>query len=132
MSSERPPDDPFLQDHFVLLRRFTTLHVKQESDGRRVASSAFYDSPDGSPMSVVIREFLVAMNREAEAVLEGHSGFGLLSFQVGDARSLGLGITWEPVLIGTTGLAHALVHCTKRTKVRRGLQRAAEVLIWPS
>lgn len=89
-------DDPTIDDASELWRRIPPYHFYPDKILKRTrpASAAFDDDPDGTPMSVVLVE--KGRNKDPAKVLEGHEGFGLVSFSVGFARSLGQGVTREP------------------------------------
>jgi hypothetical protein len=100
--------------------------------GKRPSSDAFKDGRDSS-MSVYVERRLTQTGHSAADVLHDHTGFGLVAFTVGQARSRG----WEVALDGGTendplALAHAVVVGDKSPRgPRRSLASEVTYLHWP-
>ncbi len=130
MSERGYVDDPTIPDSSVLWRRIPPRHfVRDENTGRmRPSSAAFEDHPNGSPMSVILGDVLLASGRFAEDALAGHADFALAAFAAGLARQFGQGVMREPL---DDEPAHAIVFGEKPKRVGRMLAKAAEWVIPP-
>ena len=117
-------DDPTIRNGETLWRRiFPGWIVPDDNEvGWRVSSAAFDDSPDGSPMSVLLADVVEATNRTADDVLTGFEGYGLTVLVAGFVRSLKQGIARTPE---PHEPAHASVFGSKTPKVKRALARAS-------
>ena len=91
-------DDSSILDDTELWRRIPPWHVVEDKNhgGKRISKAAFEDHPDGSPMSVVLGDEVLAAGRDAQSVIAGHDDFCLASVTAGLARSLGQGIIRKP------------------------------------
>ncbi|MCH8844244.1 MAG: hypothetical protein IID61_14890 [SAR324 cluster bacterium] len=121
-------DDPTIDDASEVWRRIPPNHFYYDEDLRlvRPQSSAFCNHPDSSPMSVVLVE--KGRNIDRAKVLEGHGGYGLVSFSVGFARSLGQGVTREPT---SHEPDHAHVVGKKTTSIKRKLAKKSKWIVPP-
>ena len=129
MSSREYLDDPTIPDKAELLRRIPSHHFYfDENLGQVRPSSAAFDDPDGSPMSVILAEVLSQSGRALETTLAGHEGFALASITAGLARECGQGIAREPL---PDEPAHAVVFGKKTKGVRKRLARAALWVVSP-
>ena len=82
MAQNAHVDDQSIGNDCRLFRRVPVIpNLTVVWDGNllrwRPSSAAFTDSPDGSPMSVVLGSELEAAAREPASVLVGHDGFAL-------------------------------------------------------
>lgn len=122
-------DDPTIEDDSPLWRRIPPKHFVYDENlqCRRASSAAFSDNPkDKSPMSVVLGDEVLAASRTAESVLEGHEGFGLVSFLAGLARQFKQGIMRKPL---DEEPAHAEVFGEKTRGVRRAFAKNCQWVI---
>ncbi|MEX0866918.1 MAG: hypothetical protein WD030_06130 [Pirellulales bacterium] len=126
MAGSEYVDDQSILDEEELWRRVPPrLIIFDNNLGvYRPTSSAFVDSPDGSPMSVVMASEAEKLNRTADSVLIGHEGYSLVSIKVSFVRSLNLGVVRNPL---PNEQAHALVFGNKTKSVQRKLAKSA---IW--
>jgi hypothetical protein len=125
-------DDPTIGDNSHLWRNIPPWHIVDDKNrgGKIISKAAFDDHPDGSPMSVVLGDEVLASGRDASSVIaELASGFCLASFTAGLARSLQQGVVRKPL---ATEPAHAEVFGRKTEGVRRKLARAAVWVIAPT
>lgn len=122
-----------IHDEAVLLRRIPPEHVKGDGQGGlRITSQAFDPPYGGDGFSVYVEELLEAHGLHAEAVLDGHEGFGFVALPASVIRAENLMITLSPDEDdGPRGQAHADVTGSLPTAVRRRLARAARVHRWP-
>ena len=124
-------DDPTIQDDASLWRRVPPWHlVHDENLGvTRPTSAAFEDSPDGTPMSVLLAQVVADTGRGPQDAVSGYSGFALASITAGLSRSCKQGVAREPL---TEERAHAVVFGPKPQSVRRKLAKGADWIIPPS
>ena len=123
-------DDKTILDGADLWRRIhPRWAVRDDNEGGwRVTSAAFSDSPDGSPLSVLLADVVAATDRGPADILATFEGYCLASFTAGAARELGQGVARTP-----TGeeVAHASVFGRKTDSVRRNLAKAARWIVAP-
>lgn len=124
-------DDPTIVDAASLWRRIPPWHfVRDDNAGiMRPSSAAFENHPNGSPMSVILGDEILASGRLAEEVLAGHVGFALAVFTAGLARQSGQGVMRDP---RPEEPAHAVVFGEKPKRVGRLLAKSAKWVISPS
>jgi hypothetical protein len=94
----------------------------------RPSSAAFDDHPNGSPMSVVLGDDILAAGRIPESALAGCVGFALATFSAGLARSKGQGVVRAPL---PEEPSHAEVFGRKTDSVRRTLAKGSRWVIAP-
>ncbi len=128
MSGAGYEDDESIRDDCELLRRvqvkpeFTV--VWDENLGRwRPSSAAFRDHPNGSPMSVVLRDVLEEQNRSLEEVLHGHTGFALAAITAGFARQCHQKIVRDP-------LPEEPAHAHVVGKKKKASRKMAKQSVW--
>jgi hypothetical protein len=123
-------DDPTIGNDVPLWRRIPPWHIVfDENLGIwRPSSAAFEDHPDGSPMSVVLGQEVLADGRTPDSVLEAHEGFGLVSIGAGLARENHQGITRKPL---PEEPAHAEVFGKKTGGVKRAFAKKCCWIIVP-
>jgi len=107
------------------------MHFVPESGRVRASSAAFDDDPDGSPMSVVLVDVLVARGGGPQHVLEGHEGFALAEITAALGRQNGQRILRDPQPGGPADQAHALVAGRKTKSVRRRLAEGSRWVVAP-
>ena len=129
-ASQPHEDDKSILDDAELWRRIPPLHVVEDKNrgGKRISSAAFEDHPDGTPMSVVLGQEVLAAGRDALSVIAGHDNFCLAHVTAGLARSLNQGIVRKPL---DDEPAHAEVFGKKTHGVRKRFARAAVWIIGP-
>lgn len=123
-------DDPSILDDAELWRRIPPWHIVEDNNrgGKRISKAAFEDHPDGTPMSVVLGQEVVAAGRDRYSVIAGNDNFCLASVTAGLARSLNQGIVRKPRDIEP---AHAEVFGRKTDGVRKRFAREATWVIGP-
>ena len=123
-------DDPTTGDDAPLWRRVPPRHfVFDDNLGIwRPSSAAFEDHPDGSPMSVVLGQEVLAEGRTTDSVLDGYDEFGLVSFPAELARVAGQGIMRRPL---AEEPAHAEVFGKKTRSVKKALAKNCQWLVAP-
>ncbi|NLX56655.1 MAG: hypothetical protein GXY58_16220 [Planctomycetaceae bacterium] len=123
-------DDKSISDDSQLWRRIPPWHIVDDKNfGRkRISKAAFEDHPDGSAMSVVLGDEVLAAGRQPSSVVAGHAGFCLAAVSAGVARSLKQGISRQPL---EDEPAHAEVFGKKTDGVRKGFAKAAVWIIGP-
>jgi hypothetical protein len=130
MSGLIPNDDDLtIGDDRSLLRRIhPTEHLVpgKALKKRRLSSSAFSDSSDGSGMSVHIEKTGAKSGRTAESVLQNYPDFYLVRFKAGFARSLGMKLIRDP-----HDPDHILVVGKKRHRVRVAFRDNVEWVVKP-
>ena len=119
-------DDKTILDEAELWRRIPSWHiVPDENIGRkRPSSAAFEDHPDGSPMSVILGQEVLASGREASSVIEDLGDFSLASITAKLARSLEQGIVRRPRLPRDFGRRSDDIAQSTRTPLSPGHRRA--------
>jgi hypothetical protein len=124
-------DDPTILDEAELWRRIPPLHIVPDNNrgGLRISSAAFEDHPNGSAMSVLLGDEVLASGRDAQSVISQYPGFLLASVTAGLARSLDQGIIRKP--LPDEEPAHAEVFGRKTGSVRKKLSRGATWIIGP-
>ncbi len=123
-------DDPTIGNDAPLWRRVPPRHfVFDDNLGNwRPSTAAFEDHPDGSPMSVVLGQEILDGGRTADSVLEGHDGFGLVSFLAELARAEGQGIVRKPL---AEEPAHAEVFGKKTRAVKKAFAKNCKWVVSP-
>jgi hypothetical protein len=123
-------DDASILDDADLWRRIPPWHIVDDNNrgGKRISKAAFEDHPDGSPMSVVLGQEVLAAGRDPESIVASYDDFCLASVTAGLARSLKQGIVRKPL---DEEPAHAEVFGKKTDSVRRKFSRAAVWVIGP-
>ena len=123
-------DDPSILDSASLWRRIPPWHFVFDHNLNvlRPSSAAFDDHPNGSPMSVVLGDDLLAAGRPPKSALADCAGFALASLAAGLARSTGQGIMRAPL---PEEPAHAEVFGPKSGSVRRALAKGSTWVIAP-
>jgi hypothetical protein len=124
-------DDKSILDDAELWRRIPPWHVVEDKNRgrRRISKAAFEDHPDGTPMSVVLGQDVLAAGRDAYSVVARYDAFCLASVTAGLARSLNQGIMRKPL---DDEPAHAEVFGKKTDSVRKKFARAAIWVIGPA
>jgi len=123
-------DDKSISDNSQLWRRIPPWHIVDDKNlGRkRISKAAFEDHPNGSPMSVVLGDEVLAASRQPSSVVAGHPDFCLAAVSAGVARLLKQGISRRPL---EEEPAHAEVFGNKTDSVRKGFAKAAVWIIGP-
>ena len=123
-------DDATILEGAVLLRRIPPWHFFFDKNLRRVRPSgaAFEDDPDGTPMSVSLKEVMERDGRTVSDSLARHPGFALVGFTARLARKCEQGIARDPLPDDT---AHAVVFGPKPKSVRRKFAREAVWMVAP-
>jgi hypothetical protein len=124
MAHDQLTDDPSIADEAHLWRRVPPRHFIFDANlGRfRPSKASFYDDEDGSPMSVVLADLVLASGRGPLHILTGHEGFALASITAGLARSKKQGVARDPQ---PDESAHALVFGKKTASVSRALAKGS-------
>ncbi|GAB4135358.1 MAG: hypothetical protein Tsb009_01510 [Planctomycetaceae bacterium] len=124
-------DDSSIPDEAILWRRIPPNWVvfDQKTNQLRPSSQSFDNHRDGSGMSVVLANEVIANGRSEENVLEGHEGFGLVAINAGLARKLNQKIVRDPL---PDEPAHMEI-CGDKTKgVKKAFARAAVWIVKPT
>jgi hypothetical protein len=123
-------DDPTIVDTAQLWRRIPSAWVVFDENLRRnrPSSQAFNDHPDGSGMSVVLGDDLLASGRQPENALAGNANHFLASILAGLARECRQLVCRRPTAAEP---AHAEVVGKKTASVRNQFARAARWIIPP-
>jgi hypothetical protein len=123
-------DDAGIADSADLWRRLIREWVVPDSNtgGIRISSAAFDDSRDGTPMSVLLADIVAQTRQKPEEVLAGFAGYGLAAITAGAVRVCKQGVmpTPEP-----DEPAHASVFGPKTGSTKKGMAKAARLLIYP-
>jgi hypothetical protein len=123
-------DDMTIADDSQLWRRVPPWHLIEDKNlGTVRPSSAAFDDPAGSSMSVVLGNEVLAAGRDPSSVLAGHDGFYLASVTAAHARSLQQAIVRMPI---HDEPAHAEVVGKKTRGVQRSFAKAATWIIPPN
>jgi len=131
MASQRLVDDATITNDAELWRRIHPTWVvhDENTEGVRVSSAAFDNSPDGSPTSVLLADTVRETDRTAENVIAGLGGYALASITAGQARDCKQGVARNPL---PNEPAHAYVFGQKTKALKRCLARHAEWVISPA
>jgi len=123
-------DDLTIADEAPLWRRIPPdWWVFDGNLGRvRPSSQAFSDHANGSPMSVVLGNEVLAEGRSSADVLAGHGGFCLASITAALAREKEQGIRRDPL---PDEPAHAEVFGRKRMSVKNAFAKQATWVVPP-
>lgn len=123
-------DDATVSNDAQLWRRIPPNLIVPDKNrgGVRISSAAFEDHPNGTPMSVVLGDDVLASGRNPSSIVAGHDGFCLASVTAGLARSLNQGIARRPL---SDEPAHAEVFGKKTGAVRKKFSREAAWIIGP-
>ncbi|MDD5091341.1 MAG: hypothetical protein PHQ23_10560 [Candidatus Wallbacteria bacterium] len=120
-------DDKGISNAAVLWRRITPVWIVPDKNTgtKRVSSAAFYDSPDGSPLSMILAEKILA-SRTPQEYLINFPGLYLASITAGTARD-------NHQRVAQTGKdkAHISVIGDKTQSVRKALAKAAVWVVNP-
>jgi hypothetical protein len=124
-------DDVTIKDDAPLWRRVPPPHFifDENRQAWRPSSAAFDDHPNGSPMSVLLGEDILAAGRTPESVLEGHEQFALVSFTAGLARAQQQGVMRKPL---PEEPAHAEVFGRKTRAVKQAIARGSQWIVPPA
>ena len=123
-------DDTTIEDDLELWRRIYPTWIVPDKNigGLRVSSAAFYNSPNGTPTSVLLADVVRETGRDAEDVLAGFDGYALASITAGQGRSCNQGVARDP---RPNEPAHAYLFGNKTRSLRGCLARHAEWVILP-
>ncbi|MDA0659968.1 MAG: hypothetical protein O2931_03035 [Planctomycetota bacterium] len=123
-------DDATIGDDAQLWRNIPPWHIVEDSNrgGKRISKAAFEDHPDGSPMSVVLGDEVLASGRKASSLIAQRDGFRLASITAKLAREQNQGIARKPL---DTEPSHAEVFGRKTESVRKSFARGAVWVIGP-
>ena len=123
-------DDKTVVDNADLWRWIPPVWAVRDDNegGWRVTSAAFSDSPDRSPLSVLLADTVMAAGRTPADVLARFEGYFLAAFTAGAARELGQGVARTPT---PEEPAHASVFGKKTDAVRAKLARATRWVVAP-
>jgi len=130
MSDGAYVDDASIADAAALWRRIPPWHfVRDDNAGMlRPSSAAFENHPNGSPMSVVLGDEIIASGRSVREVVAGYADFAVATFTAGLARDCGQGVVREPL---PEEPAHAVVFGNKPKRVARRIAKSAAWVISP-
>ena len=131
MNENDLPDDVTIVDDADIWRRIPPVHLVKDEDRQtlRISTAAFRDSPDKSPMSVVLAETVRAAGRTAESVVVGAEENGIVAFAAGNARRLEQRLARTPT---EREPAHGSVIGNKKPrKVQEGLRDASTWVLRP-
>ena len=122
-------NDPAISDNARLWRRIHPLWYQVDAvpGKRRLTSAAFDDSPDRSPMSVVLADHPDAPQSDAEC-LSLFAGYGLAELSAGSARRQNQRVAHTPT---RDEPAHGSVIGKKTKSVKNALRDYAVLLIEP-
>ena len=120
-------DDKNIADNEDLWRRLPEYWVKydEELQANRVTSQAFQDSTDGTPTSA----FIASELNGPEALLEGHTGYGIGSLTAGTARGCKQGVTRH---LKPEKPAHVFIFGLKTRVNMRCMANKCEIIVVPS
>ena len=130
MTHDQLTDDPSIADEAHLWRRVPPWHFIFDANLGRVRPSkaAFDDDEDGSPMSVVLADLVVASGRGPQHILTGPDRFALAAITAGLARSKKQGVARDPQ---PDEPAHGLVFGKKTDSIRRAFAKGSEWVVEP-
>lgn len=130
MGVRNQADDSSIADPCALWRRVPPYHIIFDDNLRRFhpTSAAFDDDADGSSMSILLGDLVIAAGRGPDEVLAGHTNFSLAAVTAGFARSLGLGAVRDPLPFEP---AHGLLVGNKTKSVKRALAKGAIGIVPP-
>jgi len=124
-----PADDPSIPDEAFLWRRIIPhWWVKDQSTGLyRLSSEGFGDPPDGTHMSVAIRDEIVG---GAATFLANCHGCGIAEFTAGHVRHVcHMAVAREPL---PNEPWHAIVvGRKKKQRIRQSIAKGCEVVVKP-
>jgi hypothetical protein len=130
------PESPYVDDATIpdaadLWRRLIPDWIIPDSNtgGVRISSAAFDDSRDGTPMSVLLADVVAKTHRTPEQVLADFKGYGLAAITAGAVRGHKQGVMPTPK---PDEPAHASVFGPKTGSTKKGMAKAARLLIAPS
>jgi len=124
-------DDATIPDEADLWRRIHPSWVipDQNIGSLRVSSAAFDDSPDGSPLSMLLADIVRETGRSESDVLVGFQDYSLAALKAADARTNGQKVSPTP----TKGEpAHVSVAGPKTKSTKRGMARASRWVVQPN
>jgi hypothetical protein len=130
MAGQPYSNDTSIADEADLWRRISPIWmILDENLGVwRVSSAAFDDSRDGTPLSVLLAEVVVAGGRSAQDLLSRFPGYCLAAITAGIARGCGQGVARTPL---PEEPAHASVFGRKTKGVKKKLAKAATWVVAP-
>ncbi len=133
MSHTDLEDDPTIRDECELLRRVPikpAVHIIWDDNQKRwrPSSASFQDHPNGTPMSIVLRDELENAGRNLDEVLIGHDDFALAAITAGTARENQQRVARDPL---PEEPAHGLV-IGKKKKAKREMAKVAQWVIAPT
>ena len=119
-------NDLSIADAARLWRRIPPWHFVFDGNLQRwrPSSAAFDNDPDGSPMSALLEELVLARGRSPIEALSGFEGYGLAAITAGLARACGQGVAHDPT---PQEAAHAVVFGVKPKSIQRRLAKGS---IW--
>jgi hypothetical protein len=131
MSPDSYSDDASIVDSAALWPRIPPWHIifDENLGTLRPSKAAFDNGKDGSPMSVVLADLVIASGRGPHDVLMEYADFALASLTAGMVRSKQQGILRDPT---PEEPAHALVFGRKTDSVKRALAKASLWIVPPS
>jgi hypothetical protein len=123
-------DDPTISDDADLWRRiFPKWKVLDANQGGyRVSSAAFYDSEDGTPLSLVLASGVRETGRTAQDIIKGYDGYGVAVIQAKVPRSR------QQIVVRTPEPdepAHLSVIGPKTDSNRKAMAKAARWVLMP-
>lgn len=132
MNYDEIEDDSTISNDCELLRRVPIKPqlnvIWDENQGRwRPSSASFRDHPNGTPMSIVLKDDLDAAERNVSEVLVGHDNFALAAVTAGFARTNQQRVAREPL---PDEPAHGIVIGNKKNASRK-MAKEAQWIISP-
>lgn len=126
-------DDPTIRDECDLLRRIPVkpdVNIIWDDNQKRwrPSSASFKDHPNGTPMSIVLRDELENADRNPDEVLIGHDDFALAAITAGIARENQQCIARDPL---PDEPAHGIVIGEKK-KASKKMAKVAQWVIAPN
>jgi hypothetical protein len=118
----------------ILLRRIPrNSWTPDGAGGTRPASGSFKPRSGGEPLSVYREAVMTKLGLAADAVLDGHPGWGFVAFPAGLAIDCGLTVTADPDAADEIkGAAHALMRGRFNDTVLRRLARECDIRQGPA